>query len=142
MQIFTAIAICTTLLIMVGTIREGWPRLPWVKVEAFNTANHFMTDLKNSDEQAALAYLTVGEECVSSKELSDPKVQPVNWVFLTEMDQFSNIHGTATFSDGKETGILLRMRWLDNRWQIDGVHFETYPDVRLDLDFLTSRCAQ
>lgn len=153
-QILRMISIGLNIYLAIITIFMGWPRMPWVKAEAFNTANQFMTELKSDDVQAASAYLTVGEECASLKALFDPRVQPVSWVFSPEpnrvsqvnhsdslhIDYFLSINGIVTFSGGEKTNLLLQMRWQDNRWKLDGIRFEAYPD--LDLDSLASRCAQ
>lgn len=139
LRIFGGIFISALSLSTVYSVTQNWTRLPWVKAEAFNTANSFLNSLKGRDGQAALAYLTVDDKCVTPSDLLQPNAQPVGWV-LTEMDKFSNIIGSAVFTDGEEANILLRMKWMDNRWRIDGMIFGIYPNERLDVDFLSDRC--
>ena len=119
-------------LIMVSDIYDNWHRLPWVKAKAFTTVDEFMTDLKEQDYTTATTRFTPRmRQCVNPDDLNQPDAQPANWE-LSEMDKFSNILGTATFSDGQELSLTVRMVWSDGRWQINGFWFGEWPEARLD----------
>ncbi len=97
-----------------------------------------MTDLQEEDYIAAMTRLTPHmQRCLEPQDLDQPDVQPLCWE-LSEMDEFSNIHGTAVFSDGREFPLMFRMVWLEGRWQINGFEFGAWPEKR--LDYLDLRC--
>jgi hypothetical protein len=117
---------------MVSNVYGNRPRLPWVKAEAYATVDEFMTDLKEEDYGGAVASFTPRmRQCVNPDDLSQPDAQPIGWE-LSEMDKHSNILGTATFSDGQELSLTVRMVWSDGQWQINGFWFGMWPETRLD----------
>ena len=119
-------------LLLASDIYDNWSRLPWVKTKAFTTVGEFMTDLKEQDYVAATTRFTPRmRQCANPDDLNQPDAQPVSWE-LSEMDEHSNILGTATFSDGQELSLTVRMVWSDGQWQINGFWFGIWPETRLD----------
>lgn len=116
----------------VNDVADNWPRLPWVKTGAFTTVDEFLTALQERDYVAAMADLTPRmQRCVDPADLNQQDTQPVDWE-LSEMDRFSNIKGTATFSDGQELELTVRTVWSDGQWQINGFWFGMRPEEKLD----------
>lgn len=128
------------ILITVNDIDDNWPRLPWVKAKAFTTVDEFMINLKERDYATATTRFTPRiRQCINPDDLNQPNAQPINWE-LSEMDKFSNILGTATFSDGQELSLTVRMVWSDDQWQINGFWFGMWPETR--LDYSSMHCSE
>ncbi len=131
-KIGLALLIAMTTSTTTSRIIDDWPRLPWIKADAFNTVDEFMTNLKEKDYTAATTRFTPRmQRCVNPSDLSQADAQPTSWE-LNEMDEFSNILGTATFSDGQELSLTVRMVWTDDHWQINSFWFGRWPETRLD----------
>ncbi|MBN1920276.1 MAG: hypothetical protein JW892_03455 [Anaerolineae bacterium] len=124
----------------VNEIVDEWPRLPWVKAEAFTTVDEFMTDLQEKNYAAAMTVLTPRmQRCINPSDLDQPDAQPISWE-LTEIQGISNIHGTATFVDGQELALTVRIEWADKQWWINGFWFGNWPEER--LDFSSVHCGE
>jgi hypothetical protein len=121
-------------------IVDDWSRLPWVKAEAFITVDEFMTALKEQNYSSAVTRFTPRmQRCVAPSDLSQPNARPVSWE-LYEMDEFSNIVGTATFSDGQELSLTVRMVWSDGQWEINGFWFGGLSES--GLDYSSMHCGE
>ncbi len=132
-KIIYALLIVLALYGVVDTVIDAWPRLPWVKAEAFATVDAFLTNLKEQDYAEATVHFTPRmQNCVAPDDLNQLGVQPVQWA-LREMRDFPFfILGTATFSDGRELSLMVRMVWTGAQWQIDGFGFGMELNQRLD----------
>jgi hypothetical protein len=87
------------------------------------TTDQFLTDLKNEDSESAFESLSpIVKKHVSSNVFHFPATQPSSWQ-LEAIDRHSVIRGTATFSDGIQLPIEIRLEWLNNGWSIYGVKF-------------------
>lgn len=109
-----------------------WSRLPWVKAGAFTTVDGFMTDLKEGNYDLVMEKFTPRmQRCVIPVDLSQPNDQLVSWQ-LSGMNEYSNIQGTAKFSDGQELDLVVRMVWSNNQWWINGFWFGMGSTKKLD----------
>jgi len=118
--------VCGTLLtawVAFGSVSLHWPDLPWGQRSAIETANRFMADLQQADYASAYEKLSpVTQDSLTLDSLQQPNAQPVSWS-LQKIDRNSKVFGTATFSDGVELPVEIRMRWLHYEWKIYGVEF-------------------
>lgn len=126
--LFAGLIVCNSVMGVIG----DWTRLPWIKAEAFTTVDEFLTDLKGENYASAMTRFTPRmRQCVNSDDFSQSNAQLRSWE-LSEMDQFSNILGMATFSDDQDLPLTVRMVWSDGQWQINGFWFGRWPETRLD----------
>ncbi len=125
-----------------GTAYTSWPNLPWGQAKAFQTANRFMANLRDANYTVAAAELSpVTQNYIGVEDLDSPEARPVSWN-LSKIDN-SVVSGTATFSDGVELPVEIRLTWLKNRWRISGVTFGEWTkdvngeiQINVRMDFL------
>lgn len=133
--------VCGTLLTSWATLSSislHWPDLPWGQRGAIETANRFMANLQEADYASAYEKLSpVTQDSLTPDSLQQPNAQPVSWS-LQNIDRDSKVFGTATFLDGVELPVEIRMRWLHYQWKIYGVQFgEWKQDVNGDFEITT-----
>lgn len=122
---------CVAFFAISGLIND-WPRLPWVKAEAFHTADTFLTDMQANDTASVWRSFTHRmQQCVKLEDLTQPDAQPISWE-LHGMDAYTNIHGTAIFADGQALSLTVRMLWDERQWRINGFWFGSWDDGKLD----------
>lgn len=126
------ILICASVMLVlfaVSTTLYDWQYLPWGRASAFETADSFMTDLKNADSAAAYERLApVAQNHIPAKDFNYPETQPASWHWES-IDRYSVITGDAAFADGTRSPIEIRLDWINYEWKIYGVKFGELEDL-------------
>lgn len=110
-------------LLAISNTSHSWQYLPCGRISALETANQFLNNLKNEDSVDAFEKLSpITKKHLSADVFHFPIAQPISW-HLENMDRRAVITGSATFSDGIQLPIEIRLNWINNKWRIYGVKF-------------------
>ena len=121
----------TAILLIVFEIFINWQDSLWGRSGAMKTANAFMMDLHNADYVTAFEKLSpVVQEHISLSDFNYPAARPVSWQ-LNNIDRHAVVTGKATFSDGVQLPVKIRLTWHHLEWKIYGVEFGRLEDYRI-----------
>ena len=139
-KIIVGIAIPMQLFGIIMLFLLNWGVFPWGRASAFETANLFLTAMKQGNYVKATQYMQpCVRDFVGVNSLGNPEeTKPTDWQW-TKYEyhpSFVSTIGTAQFIDNTELRIEVELSWNGYKWELYGVTFgEPYKDPRIQFSW-------